>query len=374
MTGRRQIKMQVRVSHSPIALPKQSKPKIPQRATKSRAQTLPSTLVTSPSVPQSNRPSNRHKDAFHRADHYGYARDDFIASGEDEEPVPDRRGRREAVDDFGPRITTDQGLAKLPEIHRVFIYQFVDEAKREVEKIRNSKNMKKPIFTEASLREMAVRWTTTLDEMRDIPGINLEAVDRWGPRILPLVKQYSDNYEKAMSQNDDVRDIDDNHRIEIVLSSDSEIGDEEIDDHGDDDDDDDDNDDDDEVSVEKDEEHEGSRYFQNPTVSAKGGRQLPWGKGSAKTSTSSKKSGRGEFPFKGKSRGARKASGRKSNGSTTSSTGIPKRKSSGSFKNGGPSKPRTSKLLNHSGLMRSFGNPGGGRGNGRTGGIGMMPP
>lgn len=367
MTGQRHVKMQVRVSTSPIAVPKQNKTKTPKPATKPKAQTFSSTILTSPSVPQMRRPTNGHKGATDERNDCGYVRDDFVTSDDDDEdafePVPPRKARREAVDDLGPRITTDQGLADLPDVHRVFIHQFVDEAKKEVERIRNSKNMKKPIFTEANLREMAANWTTTLESMRKLPNINLEAVDRWGTKLLPLIKHFSDNYEQTMSENDDDRDIDDNHRIEIVLSSDSEIEDDEIDDHGDDD----------EPSVE--EEDEGSRYFQKPTASSKGGRALPWPNSSNGKPSTSKKSGRGGFPFRGKSRGGRRASGRKSNGSTTSysSAGVSKRKSSGSDKKGGASKASTSNTSKHSSLMNSFGHQGGRGGGGMGGGIGMMP-
>jgi bloom syndrome protein len=348
-------------------LPKQSKTKSPKKAARSTAQTYTSTLLTSPSAPQPRRPvTTRYNSITDERDDNGYIRDDFVASDDDDDddafdPVPIRGLRRETTpgDDLGPRITTDQALAELPELHRDFIHQFVDEAKKEVEKIRNSKNMKKPIFTEANLREMAVLWTTTLDEMREIPGINKENVDRWGSKLTPLIERFSNFYEGAMAMNEtDGQDIDTNHRIEIIVSSDSEIEDNENDDF----------DDDDEAAIQEAE----SRFFSNNATSSKGGRQLPWANGKSSTS---KKSGGGGFPFRSRSRGGQRASGRRSNESTTSysSAGVSKRKSSGSYKKGGASKASISNTSKQSSLMKSFGHQGGRGGSGMSGGIGMMP-
>lgn len=369
MTGQRRIKLQVRVSASPVAISKQNKSKSPKKAARSAAQTFSSTILTSPSAPQLRRPANRYKNnSDNRADS-DYMRDDCLASDSDEdedafESVPVRRTRRKVVpdDELGPPITEDQYLAHLPELHRDFIHQFVEEAKKEVERIRNSKNMKKPIFTEANLREMAAHWTTTLDAMREIPSISSEAINRWGDKLLPLIKRYYNFYESTMNENDN-RDIDMNHQNVITITSDSDVEDSEIEYL----------DEDDEAAFQEAE----SRYFQQPTTSSEGGRSLPWKPASSRSSSAPKKSGRGGFPFRGRSRGQRKPSARRSNGSASgrNTSGVSKRKSSGpsSYKRGGAASKASSSNTKSSNLMKRFGNQGGRADGGMGGGIGMMP-
>ncbi len=163
-------------------------------------------------------------------DEHGDDPDRFSASDgsddEDFEPVREA-GRRSAFSDtrpqLGPPITSDQRIdeANLNDVHRNIIPHFVIAAKKIEEKIRNEKGRRKAIFNEENLREMAINWTITVNEMLEIRGINREHVKSFGARFLPLIQRYHDQYESMMRPKDD-RDIDENHQNVIEISTDSE--------------------------------------------------------------------------------------------------------------------------------------------------------
>ena len=119
--------------------------------------------------------------------------------------------------------------ANLNDVHLDVIQQFVADAKKLEEKIRNEKGWKRPIFTDLQFREMAINWTTTIEDMLDISGINKGKVEMFGPRFLPLIEQYHDNYESMMSPMEQ-RDLDGNHLNVIDLVTDEEEAEDEDDD------------------------------------------------------------------------------------------------------------------------------------------------
>lgn len=348
MSGSRKLKLLVQVSASPRAGAKQKQ----QNPPKKPETTYPSTMLTSPLSPSSRR---RKPTSGPDSIRHGYSRDGFVTSENEEveeeeddfESMPAPRRRREYTPGvaFGAPITTDERMAILPDIHRDVIHQFVDEAKILEEKIRNGTGARKPFFTEANLREMAINWTLTLDEMRQIPDINIERVDKYWKRFVPLIERYHKLYDEMMNQNED-RDIDMNHQNVIDLCSDDE------DDYGF-------GDEDEEAILEA---EQGSKYFQNTaktSASNNSGRKLPWAGASNSKSTGAQKSGRG----------GRKGGSRKSNGSASgqSTSAMSKRKYSG-----GAKKTRASKgsgISTGSNFMRQFGHQGGGG----SGGIGIMP-
>jgi bloom syndrome protein len=254
--------------------------------------------------------------------------DDYV------ETVRDRRLRQETPQ-LGPPITIDQRMADLPGVHLAFVNSFVEEANKEMEKIRNAKNLKKPIFTEANLREMAIGWTTTLKRMEQIPNINVESVKTWGKKFIPMIERYETNYETAIAQdgNED-RDMDQNHRNVINLCSDDE------------------DDDDDEYGMNASDEdaileaERGSKYFvqqQSSRASSfkqQGQSNRAWadaGSGAASRSrTAPKKAARGGNRYSNRgAKGRRKVSGgRRSNssGSGQSHAGVVKRQTSATAK------------------------------------------
>jgi bloom syndrome protein len=151
--------------------------------------------------------------------------------------------------EVGPPITSDKQMteAKVSELHQDVISSFVPEAKKLEEKMRNERGQqKRPFFTERDFREMAINWTTTVEDMLEIRGINTENVKKYGARFLPLIQRYHDTYETMMGHRED-RDMDRNHLNVIDLISDDDGDHEE-----------------DNMSVE---EHP-SKYFTSPEVRA----------------------------------------------------------------------------------------------------------
>ncbi|KAI2473691.1 hypothetical protein F4781DRAFT_379898 [Annulohypoxylon bovei var. microspora] len=136
----------------------------------------------------------------------GYAKDGFVVPDDTDDDFetmtgPQSRGRPQRKS-LGPPISHDarMGDAELSDIHDDIISNFLKEAKDLEENVRNSKNLRNPIFTEQQLREMAIRWTVSLDKMHSIPGINGDKVDRYGSALLPLIRQYHVRYEEIMGQ------------------------------------------------------------------------------------------------------------------------------------------------------------------------------
>ena len=69
---------------------------------------------------------------------------------------------------------------------------------------------------------MAINWTTTLDSMRSIPGINQDKVSEWGPKLLPLVQRFFGSYREMNPDgcmSHDKQDV-----IEISDGEDEESG------------------------------------------------------------------------------------------------------------------------------------------------------
>ncbi|KAE9381581.1 hypothetical protein N431DRAFT_476384 [Stipitochalara longipes BDJ] len=350
ITGKRKVSLQVQASASPLTKSKQTKSARPQ-----------STMVSSPAA-QRRRPA---KKLGFGNDENEYDHNDFVVSDEDDdafEPVVNKKTRRGKTPEAGPPITLD-GMAGLPDIHRVTIIQFVEEAKKLEENLRNKNNLRKPFFTEANFREMARCWTVDLEQMMQISDINVERVKTFGSHFLPLVAKYQRNYENT-KKDIFADEVIDKHENVIDLISDEEGEKREKASYT--------LDNDEEAAMV---EAEGSKYFakpQNGSNSKSGnasGRSFPW-TAESDTKTSSSR-GRGSS-YRGKGRGAKKTWPRKSNGSASgqSSSGVSKRKFSGGAKKSRASKAGASNSSRGS-VMRSFGNSGGSGMGG--GGIGMMP-
>ncbi|KAI1100479.1 hypothetical protein F4804DRAFT_336180 [Jackrogersella minutella] len=133
----------------------------------------------------------------------GYAKDGFVVHDESDDDfetmAPRSRGRAQQKS-LGPPISHDARMndAELSDLHDDIIRNFLREAKELEENLRNSKNLRTPIFTEQQLREMAIKWTMSLDEMHSIPGINGDKVVRYGNMFLPLIRQFHIRYQEIM--------------------------------------------------------------------------------------------------------------------------------------------------------------------------------
>lgn len=142
--------------------------------------------------------------------HYnGYEQDDFCVPDDEEdyfEPVHRtaiKPRRQRTLEELGPPISRGAGDEVLDDVHGMIVAAFLDEANRLEEELRNNKGYRRPLFTETQLRQMAIRWTTTVDQMRRIPGIKTENVDKFGTKFIPLVLRFYDTYHEMMGQGDD---------------------------------------------------------------------------------------------------------------------------------------------------------------------------
>ncbi|KAI1767613.1 hypothetical protein GGR53DRAFT_481737 [Hypoxylon sp. FL1150] len=188
------------------------------KATKRSApNTFPSTNVSSPitgkdrkrkgkAVAVSDEEEDSEDNEYSRFSN-GYAKDGFViadeeASDDDFETMVPRSRTRLPQNSLGPPISRDARInsAELSDLHDDILGGFLKEAKDLEEKVRNSRNLRMPIFNEQQLREMGIRWTASLEEMRSIPGINGDKVDRYGSAFLPLIHQFRKQSQEIMGQ------------------------------------------------------------------------------------------------------------------------------------------------------------------------------
>ncbi|KAK0731562.1 P-loop containing nucleoside triphosphate hydrolase protein [Lasiosphaeris hirsuta] len=141
-------------------------------------------------------------------------------------PRPQNYRSHHNVEDLGPPITRDARLdeAGINDIHEMMIGHFVEEAKQLDEEIRGHFHIRRAIFNEKELREMAINWTTTVDSMCMIRGIDKNLVDKYGERFVPLVQKYQVTYLSMMGSTDADADAEDQDIIDLI--SDDEDGDE----------------------------------------------------------------------------------------------------------------------------------------------------
>ncbi|OHW92366.1 RecQ family ATP-dependent DNA helicase [Colletotrichum incanum] len=296
----------------------------------------------------------------------GYIKDGFVMSDNDSddgfEPLPKVHKRGNALRDVGPRIEGDVRLGSLDELHQDVVHNFVEEAKQLEESLRNAQGLRKPLFSEKSFQEMAIRWTTTLPQMRQIAGIEPERVDKFGIKFIPLIKRFQSNYKAMINIADEDEDMDAGEQDVVDLISSDEDEDEAMED-------------------DEEEEEESSKYFSKgppPLVPAvqewnERMRELDTAPPSRASSSNSTR-GRGVGGRGGRRSGSRKGSSTWA-GSKKQGGGITKRKAAGgaSRRSSGGATASGSK----NGSVTSYltkGGKRGGRGGGKGGGsIGLMP-
>ncbi|KAI0103151.1 hypothetical protein GGR51DRAFT_256287 [Nemania sp. FL0031] len=138
----------------------------------------------------------------------GYADDGFVVgddenSDDDFETMQPPVARRRRANPVGPPISRDTRLneADLNDVQKDILESFFEEAKRLEENIRVSNSLREPLFTHLQLREMGLRWTITLVEMRQIRGIDEAKLARHGKKFLPLIQQYRRRYREIMGES-----------------------------------------------------------------------------------------------------------------------------------------------------------------------------
>ncbi|KAI5923298.1 hypothetical protein F4810DRAFT_669674 [Camillea tinctor] len=219
LTNRRQLFLTTRVKGTgsqdgPSGIPKRSsKPAAPATRRESAKQHPPSTNVSSPIRARVHKNKGKglatindedSEDDYVRHSN-GHARDRFVLGDDDSddgfETMPrSKRTRQRQKEPVGPPISYDARMSDmgLTDLHKDIIQSFFEEAKVLEEKVRTSKRLRQPIFSQAQLREMGLRWTVSLDQMKMIPGIDGEKVKRYGDKLLPLIRQYHRQFQEIM--------------------------------------------------------------------------------------------------------------------------------------------------------------------------------
>lgn len=145
------------------------------------------------------------------------------------EPLRDKGSASRRTRQLGPPIQDDMQLVEhnLPEIHQMLIQEFVDQAKGIDENIRNKNGRKRPMFNEKNFRDMCIRWTMTLDELKKIKDIDQAMASKYGMKFIPLIRQFNERYTEMMDAQAGERDMDHNHENVIDLLSDSDASEDE---------------------------------------------------------------------------------------------------------------------------------------------------
>ncbi|KAH7196237.1 P-loop containing nucleoside triphosphate hydrolase protein [Fusarium oxysporum] len=155
----------------------------------------------------------------------GYANDGcMVNDNEDEEAfkeMPKHQPLKPLSRSPGLPISISAELEDLNEIHRDIIDVFVREAKVTGEKIRKQEGLRSPLFTEKELQVIAIQWTTSLDKISKIPGIQPDKVMIHGPEILLILWRYYSGHREVM---DPKRSGGNGQEIVDLLSSDVEMG------------------------------------------------------------------------------------------------------------------------------------------------------
>lgn len=142
-----------------------------------------------------------------------YEQDGFVVADDDDEddyfdppvPLPSRQQQRRqrTLDELAPQNSTATAEGVANEIHEMMIAEFLERAKKLEEETRNSRSLRRAIFTEAQMKYMAIHWTDTMDKMRRIPEVDSERVGKYGPRFIPLIQEWHAKYLELMATEDD---------------------------------------------------------------------------------------------------------------------------------------------------------------------------
>lgn len=177
---------------------------------------------------------------------HGYEDDGFVVDDDDMEeeeeeeddqqafaPLPKHRPARPAGQKPTRPIPTDTRIESLPDVHQDLVHSFVQEAQRLEEKIRNRKELRRPLFTERDFRTMAVNWTLSIEKMKRIPGIDVAKVKEHGPKLLEILKQHHLMYKETMCASGEASASSHDQDIVDLISSEGEMEDEEDEDNED---------------------------------------------------------------------------------------------------------------------------------------------
>ncbi|KAM5355881.1 hypothetical protein ACJ41O_002527 [Fusarium nematophilum] len=240
LSGQRKLMLSIQVTeHGESKKPAKSRSKKASKKSKDDdATAMPSTYVSSPIGRKKKKARAVESDDENGAmTPNGYANDGFVVDEDDEDEeafdeLPTHRPPKPPSRRTGSPIPMDTGLEDLDEIHRDIVEAFVQEAKKVEEQIRNRKSLRRPLFTEKEFQLMAIRWTTSLAKMREIPGIQPDKVTEHGPKILRILQRYYTGYCEVMDP--DAAGTTKGQEIVDLISSDMEMDEDALEEGGED--------------------------------------------------------------------------------------------------------------------------------------------
>ncbi|KAI1171220.1 hypothetical protein F4777DRAFT_566296 [Nemania sp. FL0916] len=209
---------------------------------KGRAAQFSSTLVSSPIGKSAGKRKGKAVATYDEEsdDDFGvhsnsYARDGFIGDGDrsddDFETMPHPAGGSRRTNTVGPPISRDARLIEedLTEVQKDILESFLKDAQKLEETIRNQSGRRQPLFSQLQLREMGLRWTISLDQMRQIPGIDEAVLARHGKKMLPLIQNYHQQYQEIMGLSPEPRATPHlGEIVDLVTTDDDESEDDEV--------------------------------------------------------------------------------------------------------------------------------------------------
>ena len=176
------------------------------------------------------------KNARQKKTTHDYQLDDFLTGGEedDDDFEPARTVKsvgRKKGQKLGCPITVDERLEGLSDLQKDLLEDYMLAAKKLMKQIMQEKNLRNPPFTDTILREMGLDLPRSLQEMRNIRGIDPDRVERYGKRFLKIINNARDIYGQLLPRSEDhasnILDededapMDPNHQ-EVILISDDE--------------------------------------------------------------------------------------------------------------------------------------------------------
>ncbi|KAL3471879.1 hypothetical protein BJX99DRAFT_14446 [Aspergillus californicus] len=212
-TGRRRLKLAVRMSPNGKAR---------TRGNAGREYLPESTNVSSPL-----QSANRRKLARYQ---HNVAQNEFD-SGSDSDGfesirVAGRQGRNK-TNLPGPPIMQDHRFDQLDTLHKAVAEDFMVYAKNYCQELVLQKGLRNQPFTDTILREMVMVFPKDKTEMLRIPEIDPDKVNRYGDKILKLIRDTRTRYAELKKEQDDVDGVvpDPNHHNVVNISSEDEFSD-----------------------------------------------------------------------------------------------------------------------------------------------------
>ncbi|KKK27278.1 hypothetical protein ARAM_001944 [Aspergillus rambellii] len=127
----------------------------------------------------------------------------------------------------GPRITQDRRFDQLDSLHKAVAEDFMVYAKAYCQDLVLNKGLRNQPFTDTVLREMVIVFPKDKTELLQIPGIDGDKVQRYGDRILKLIRDTQRRYTELKKDRDDIDGVvpDPNHHNVVNISSSDEFSD-----------------------------------------------------------------------------------------------------------------------------------------------------